>query len=86
MACCHARKILDVPYAELTTDPESTARRILEFCGLEWEAGCTDITRNKASVATLSLSQVREPIHTRFFNEWRHYEQQLQPLYAAVNA
>jgi len=59
-------------------------RKVLAHCGLEWEAGCVDITRNEAAVATLSLSQVREPIHTRFFEEWRNYEQQLQPLRQAI--
>ena len=78
------RKILDVPYSELTRDPEKMARKVLDYCGLEWEPGCVDITRNEAAVATLSMSQVREPIHTRFFEEWRHYEQQLLPLRQAV--
>lgn len=77
-------QILDVPYRELTRDPETTTRTVLDYCGLEWEPGCADITRNKAAVATLSMSQVREPIHTRFFEEWRHYEEQLLPLQQAI--
>lgn len=77
-------QVLDVPYSELTRNPETTTRKVLEYCGLAWEEGCSDITRNKAAVATLSLSQVREPIHTRFFEEWRHYERQLQPLREAL--
>jgi len=77
-------QILDVPYNELTRDPETMARKVLDYCGLEWEPGCVDITRNKAAVATLSMSQVREQIHTRFFEEWRNYEQQLQPLRQAI--
>ncbi|MFA6229944.1 MAG: sulfotransferase [Rhodanobacter sp.] len=79
-------KIFDVPYSELTRDPETMTRTVLDYCGLEWEPGCADITRNKAAVATLSMSQVREPIHTRFFEEWRNYEQQLQPLRQAITA
>ena len=78
--------ILDVDYADLTRDPETTTRRVLAFCGLEWEPGCADVTRNKAAVATLSMSQVREPIHTRFFDEWRRYEKHLLPLRQAINA
>lgn len=73
-------QILDVPYGDLVRDPEATARRMFSFCGLEWEPGCVDLTRNKAAVATLSMSQVRENIHTRFFEEWRHYERQWQPM------
>lgn len=77
-------QVLDISYGDLTRDPETTTRKVLEYCGLAWEEGCSDITRNKAAVATLSLSQVREPIHTRFFEEWRHYERQLQPLREAI--
>lgn len=72
--------ILDVPYAELVREPEATARKVLRFCGLEWESGCTDLTRNKAPLATLSVSQVREPIHTRAFEAWRPYEDHLSGL------
>ncbi|HUW54333.1 MAG TPA: sulfotransferase [Rhodanobacter sp.] len=89
MAHWHAAmpgQILDVPYAELVRDPETTTRKVLAHCGLEWEPGCIDITRNRAAVATLSVAQVREPIHQRFFEEWRHYEKQLQPLREAINA
>ena len=78
--------ILDVDYSELTRNPEATARKVLSFCGLDWEPGCVDVTRNKSAVATLSMAQVREPIHTRFFDEWRRYEQQLQPLQRAIGA
>lgn len=73
-------QILDVPYADLVRDPEATARKMFSFCGLEWEPGCIDLARNKAAVATLSMSQVRENIHTRFFEEWRHYEHQWQSM------
>jgi tetratricopeptide (TPR) repeat protein len=76
--------ILDVDYGDLVRDPETTARKVLSFCGLEWEPGCVDVTRNKSVVATLSMSQVREPIHTRFFDEWRRYESQLLPLQRAI--
>lgn len=76
--------MLDVPYTELVHSPEATTRRILEFCGLDWEDGCVDVTRNKAAVATPSMGQVREGIHTRFFQEWRHYEAQLTPLREAL--
>lgn len=78
--------ILDVAYTELVHAPEATARKVLAFCGLEWEPGCVDLTRNRAPVTTLSLAQVREPIHTRAFSEWRPYAQQLSGLRAALAA
>lgn len=77
--------IMDVPYTELVHSPEATMRKVLAFCGLEWEPGCVDLTRNRAPVTTLSLAQVREPVHTRAFGEWRPYAQQLSGLRAALD-
>lgn len=72
--------ILDVPYAALVQRPEETLRGVLDFCGLAWEPGCEDLTRNTAPVSTLSASAVREPVHARALGEWRRYAAQLEPL------
>lgn len=72
--------ILDVDYAQLVREPEQTARRILDFCGLRWEPGCVDLTRNASPSATLSMTQVRQPIHAKSFNEWQLYASQLSGL------
>lgn len=78
--------ILDVPYSGLVREPEATLRDIFDFCGLAWEPGCGDITRNAAPSATLSAAQVRSTLHTRAFGEWRRYEAQLSGLTRALSA
>jgi tetratricopeptide (TPR) repeat protein len=83
MAHWHAHApgyVLDVCYEDLARDPEGEARRILAFCGLDWEAGCTDLGSNRRAVNTASSAQVREPIHQRGIGAWRRYEAKLQPL------
>lgn len=77
--------MFDVPYASLVRDPENTLRRVLEHCGLTLEEGCLHPERNAASVATPSSAQVREGIHTRGFDQWKHYAKQLQPLCLALD-
>jgi hypothetical protein len=72
--------VLDLPYAELVEDTEETCRKLLDFCGLPYEAACLDHTRNTASVATLSSAQVRQPIHAGSLGEWRRYARQMEPL------
>ena len=76
--------IHDVAYAGLVQHTEATARALFDCCGLDFEPGCIDTTRNAAPVATLSSAQVREPIHTRSLQEWRRYETQLEPLRRAL--
>jgi Flp pilus assembly protein TadD len=77
-------RILDVAYADLVQDPNATLRRALAFCGLPWQEGCADLTRNRSAVNTLSAAQVREPVHRRFVDSWRRYEKQLAPLAHAL--
>ena len=37
--------ILDVSYEETVADLEGVARRLVAWCGLEWEPGCLDFHR-----------------------------------------
>ena len=73
-------RVLDLAYVDLVRDSPAACARLLDFCGLPFEAACLDHTRNRSSVATLSSAQVREPIHARGLGEWRRYQRQLQPL------
>lgn len=76
--------IHDVEYAALVRDTETTARALLDFCGLPFEPGCVKTESNAAPVATLSSAQVREPIHTRALHEWQRFAAQLEPLRGAL--
>jgi tetratricopeptide (TPR) repeat protein len=65
-------RILDVSYAALTDDTEPTTRRVLDFCGLPFDAACMAIEDNTAPSATLSSMQVREGVRKRV-GDWTHY-------------
>lgn len=76
--------MFDVSYASLVSEPAATLHNVLEHCGLRYEQACLQPERNSAPVATPSSAQVREPIHTRALDEWRHYARQLEPLRLAL--
>lgn len=76
--------ILDVPYAELVREPEATMRKVFHFCGLDWEPGCTDITRNAAPSATLSAAQVRGGVRRDTGSQWTRYAAHLAGLHSAL--
>lgn len=75
-----AGTFLEVPYAELTADQELWTRRILEFLGLPWEAGCLEFHRTVRPVNTASVWQVRQKIYRSSVERWRNYEKFLGPL------
>ena len=73
-------QILTVSYRQLVLDQEKTSRQLIGFCGLDWDDRCLDFHNTDRLVFTLSYDQVRQPLHTRSLDRWKHYERQLQPL------
>jgi Flp pilus assembly protein TadD len=71
---------LEVKYEDLVKDQETESRRIVEYCGLQWEDACLAFDENTSTVATASSVQVREPLYQSAVGRWRHYEEQLEPV------
>ena len=79
-------RILDVDYAQLASDPEAALRAILSFCGIEYEAECLDLRRNRAPIATLSAAQMDQGIRAAEDAAWRRYEAELSAFRSALDA
>lgn len=77
-------RILDVQYETLIADQEAGIRRIIEFCGLEWDPRCLAFHEHERQVRTASFWQVRQPLYASSVGRWRHYEKHLGPLKAAL--
>jgi len=82
----HWRKVLpadaflDIQYEDIVADQEKESRRLLDWCGLEWNADCLDFHQTKRQVRTASVVQVRQPIYSTSVERWRKYEKFLGPL------
>jgi tetratricopeptide (TPR) repeat protein len=72
--------IHELSYEQLVADQESETRKLLTYCGLDWQEACIDFHRNAAPTTTASASQIREPIYDTSVSQWRHYAAQLAPL------
>jgi tetratricopeptide (TPR) repeat protein len=73
-------KVLHVQYEEMVREPEQNIRRLLEHCGLPFEAGCLKFNQTQRPVRTASAEQVRQPIYASAVGYWRNFEVQLEPL------
>lgn len=81
----HWRKVLpgaiyDLKYERLVADQVGETRKVLKYCGLEWQDACADFHLNAAAATTASASQVRRPIHAESVSQWRHYADKLTEL------
>ena len=75
---------LEVRYEDLVRDPEPEIRRMLDYCGLDWDPACLAPEKNTNMVKTLSAEQVRAPISPKAVGGWRAYAKELAPLIDAL--
>ena len=57
--------VLEVRYEDLVEDLDGQSRRIIDFCGLDWDDRCLRFWETGRTVLTLSSDQVRQPLYER---------------------
>lgn len=77
-------KVLCMQYENVVQDTEQQIRRLLAHCGLEFEEQCLSFYANKRAVRTASSEQVRQPIYNKGMQQWREFEEYLEPLKTAL--
>ncbi len=76
----HWRKVLpsdrfmEVDYEDLITDRENTTRKLVQFCGLEWEDSFLHHEKNEGAIRTPSWWQARQPVYSSSMGRWKNYE------------
>jgi hypothetical protein len=73
-----------VIYERMIDDTEGEVRRLLDYCGLEFEPQVLQFYKTDRAVRTASSEQVRRPIYRDAAEEWRVYDAYLKPLKAAL--
>ena len=77
-------RVLCVHHEDVVSDLEASVRRILDYCGLEFEQACVDFHKTRRSVRTPSSEQVRQPIFRDGLDQWTKFETWLDPLKVAL--
>jgi tetratricopeptide (TPR) repeat protein len=77
-------KILRIQHEDVVADLQGNVRRILAFCGLDFEPQSVEFYKTERSVRTASSEQVRRPIFREGLDQWRHYEPWLGPMKTAL--
>lgn len=71
---------IEVEYENLVANQEAESRRLMDFCGLEWDEVCLQFHNSERIVRTPSNWQVRQPIYNSSVERWRNYEPFVAPL------
>jgi tetratricopeptide (TPR) repeat protein len=76
--------MLEVGYEDLVADFETTARRLIAYCGLEWDERCMDFWPAKRPGRTEHSVQGRERLYDRAIGRSQPYREFLGPLSSAL--
>ena len=85
----HWQRVLPLPifeldYEAMVADLEGTSRRLLAWCGLDWDPACLVFHQTRRPVRTTSVAQVRRPLYTSSVGRWKNYERSLTSMFAGL--
>ncbi len=75
----------EVSYEALVADPAGESRALIAAAGLDWEEACLTPHLTDRRVETLSLHQVRQPIHAGAVDGWKRHVRELAPMLEALD-
>jgi Tfp pilus assembly protein PilF len=71
-------RIYRLDYERLTLNQKEETKKLLDYCGLEWEDGCMEFEKNKRAVRTASFAQVRKKIYKGSSEEWKKFKNRIE--------
>jgi tetratricopeptide (TPR) repeat protein len=86
----HWEEVIDTPimtcqYEDMVDDKAGISKKLIEFCGLEWDEKILDFQDSKRAIATASYDQVRQPMYKTSRERWKNYEKHIGPLIDALD-
>ena len=78
-------KIYNLDYEKIVKNPEEEIKKMINYCDIKWDENCLTFYKNKKSVSTASLAQVRSPIYKSSLKKWENYSEELKPLKNLLN-
>ena len=79
-------EILQINYEDVVDNLEGSARKMLDYIGVDWEPEVLNFNQLERSIKTASVWQVRQPIYKTSKEKWKRYEKYLAPLIKGTNA
>ena len=79
--------IFEANYEKIVNSPETEVKKMISFCGLEWETECLNFYKNKKTpVQTVSVSQASKPIYNTSINSNEFYVKYLSEMFNILDS
>lgn len=73
----YSNNILNVKYENLIENNQEEIKKIINFCGLDWEENCLNFHKNKTPIKTMSTAQARKPLYRTSLNPFDKFKKYL---------
>ncbi len=73
-------RIHEISYERLVNNQELESKRLIHYCGLDWDDKIMEFHKNAQASSTASVAQIRLPIYKSSVEKWKFYEKELEPL------
>ncbi len=77
--------IYEINYEKIISNSNEEVKKLIQFCGLDWEEDCLNFHQTKRKVITASKDQVNKPLYTSSIERWKKYFPDVEPLVASLN-
>ncbi len=74
------RKIFQLNYETLVQNPKDQIEKVINFCGLEWDANVMSHHKSSRVIRTLSFDQANKPISKKISNTIKNYKSMIGDL------
>jgi len=71
---------VNLSYEDLVNNTEEAAKKLLAYCGLEWNDQCLQFYATRREVKTASQWQVRQPVYKSSLDRWKQYDKHIGQL------
>ena len=71
-------EIYNIKYEDLTRNPDSKIRELIDAAGLNWDEKCLKYNENTNAIKTLSVNQARKKIYTSSISLYEKYKPYLK--------
>ena len=76
--------IYNIKYENLIDNSEKEIKKLINFCGLEWDPNCLNHHKNKFGIKTASITQARKPIYKSSKNLYQNYSNYLKEMFSLL--
>ena len=76
--------IYEIKYENLVENPNLEIKKLIEYCGLDWDENCLNHHKNKSAIKTASVNQARRPIYQSSKDTNQYYSKYLKTMFGLL--